>query len=107
MVKNRQKVKFELFVYTGNGVADNTITLPYKNFASIKFICQTGSQSCTINNIYKLNPYYQSNSASGIIATNPYEIEFKTVVNEIDTTDYKITLEPLASCSVIVKWYVD
>lgn len=104
MDKKTQNVRFEFFQYRNDTLNNQTITLPYNNFASIKFVCggSGGLNGIRINNIYQLDSL--RNYITGL-AKYPYELILNTNLYEIDNTNYKIELAPQSEVNVIVKWY--
>lgn len=102
--KIKQGIKFEFFEYINPNSTPLSITLPYKNFASIKFICggQGNSGSCIINNIYRLDSL--NNYITGT-ANYPFELVLNTNLDEIDESNYTIILNPLCAVRTIVKFY--
>jgi hypothetical protein len=105
MEKKYQKVKFEVFTFSG-GPLGSTYTLKLNDPAQVTFECFGGSLLgvATINNSIFLFPYIDTITG---LANLPYNKIFETKRNEIDTTVYTLNVSsPNIFVKVTCKYYV-
>jgi hypothetical protein len=106
--KKRQKVKFEMFTYTGTSTIPFGITtynLVFEKPAEITFFNYgTTSLAAILNNNIGLSPFVDVLAGT---APTDYKITFSTNVNEEDTTRYVLRMATGTTVQVLVKFYVD
>jgi len=101
---SKKIVKYEFFQFrSGLGTTDS-FTLKIEKPASIRFECYgiTLGNTVTINNIYNLESMRAFIAGS---AFYPWFLELNNNIDEVDTTNYQITLQPQLICNVICKYY--
>ena len=73
------------------------------NPASVRFqVLGSGAGFVVINNIYRLQPFLESNSPLGVV--NWY-LDFNNNVNEIDVTQFTIRFTAPLNLFIIIKYY--
>ena len=71
--------------------------------ASVRFeVLGSAVGFIVINNIYRLQPYLESNSALG---TANWYLDLNNNVNELDVTNYNIRFNTTATLIIIIKYY--
>jgi len=107
MVK-RQKVKYQFLKYSSVTLGGSfTTTLVLSNPSSVEFILTgtaIGNGNAKINNTYNLDTLSKFITATAI---NPYFLKLDNNENEIDVTDYQITLFNVCDLTIIVKYFID
>ncbi len=93
----KQEVIYDFKVYTESG------TLVLNNPAEITFINQNPSgTTIIINNVIRLAP---SSQVFQGLADYSDRITLRPNLNEIDTTDYNVRIQPGSALIVICKYY--
>ena len=72
------------------------------NPASVWFQMLGTGGFVTINNIYRLQSYLESNSAAGLF---DWQLKLDNNVNEIDVTNYVLRFAGTGSLNLIIKYY--
>lgn len=73
------------------------------NPASVWFqLLGAGGGFVIINNIYRLEPFQNSNSAGGVV---DWQLKLDNNVNELDVTNYTIRFAGAAQLTIIIKYY--
>jgi len=92
--KKRQAIRYEFYKYEGDPIlASRQFTLKLGTPAEVRFLCQSPVGSAgfaTINNAYNLQSF--NNSIDPLLAVGPFELILKTNINEIDLTNYSLTI---------------
>ena len=71
--------------------------------ASVWFqLLGAGGGFVIINNIYRLEPFQNSNSALGVV---DWQLKLDNNVNELDVTNYTIRFAGAAQLTIIIKYY--
>jgi hypothetical protein len=73
------------------------------NPASIRFeVLGSAVGFVIINNIYRLQPFLESNS---VLGTANWYLELNNNVNELDVTNYNIRFQTTGVLTIIIKYY--
>lgn len=107
MKKERQKVRYEFYVFESTASTRINQTLVLDNPISVKFInvSSTINSQVIINNSYYLNPYkFLGNPLGG---QYPFELVLNNNLNEFDVTTYAIRSDFLTKLVVVAKYFVD
>lgn len=101
MKKVRQQVRYEFYTFQSSTVNFYT-TLVLENPAEVKFfnVSTFAGGIATINNQFTLN------SINAVAPTNPNTLFLTNNVNEYDTTNYQLLLQPGTIINVIAKYYI-
>jgi len=106
--KKRQKVKYEMFSYSGTSTIPFGITtynIVFEKPSEITFFNYgTTSLVAFINNNIYLSPFVDVLAGT---AQTDYKITFSTNVNEEDTTRYVLKMATGTTVQALVKFYVD
>lgn len=102
MKYKKQNIRYEFFKFSSSTTPVST-TLVLNDPASVQFFNVStfvGGQ-VTINNAFTLD------SINAVAPTNPNNLILKNNINEFDSTNYSIILQPGTLVTVIVKYYVN
>jgi|688.fasta_scaffold987349_2 hypothetical protein len=71
--------------------------------ASVWFqVLGAGGGFVIINNLYRLEPFQNSNSALGVV---DWQLKLDNNVNELDVTNYTIRFAGASQLTIIIKYY--
>jgi hypothetical protein len=108
MEKKRQSVRYEFFTFVN---PDPTVTKSFtpvlNNPASVQFFCYNygapNPAGALINNIFNLNSVQEFNNGTGSF---DYKLELNNNSNEIDNTNWNVTLSGTCNLLIVCKYYV-
>ena len=92
--KKRTAIRYEFYKFEGDPILfSKQYTLKLGTPAEVRFLCQSpvgSSGFATINNAYNLQSF--NDSINPLLAVAPSEIILKPNTNEIDLTNYSLTI---------------